>query len=183
MSRTCRFAANCCEQAEANWKNWNYGLRQVNYPFLLLVSRATDPFFFFFCFFFITGREPKRVGDDISINWMPALRSFQIRGLLFSPSVCSVPCLCDIFTPDEPHDLQEIQFLVDTDNSRRNLLNWSSWSQLDALLSGPKFPSLKKVDVTLVFSRPGVSTYVNVTAFQNSMPRLIEQGKLAIRCD
>ncbi|KAF8632706.1 hypothetical protein AX15_001730 [Amanita polypyramis BW_CC] len=129
-----------------------------------------------------TSREPKRVGDNISINWLPALRSFQIRGLLFSPSVCSVFCLCDIFTPEKSHNLQEIEFLIDIDNTHRSSLNWNPWSQLDDILSGSKFPSLRKVDVTLSFSRPDASAHTNLAAFQNSMPRLVEQGKLAVCC-
>ncbi|KAK2465031.1 hypothetical protein APHAL10511_003107 [Amanita phalloides] len=127
-----------------------------------------------------TSREPRRVGDDISLRFMPALRSFQIKGLLFSPNVCSVPCLCDIYTVDAPHGLEKLELLVDADNSRRMMLNWSSWSALDSVLSSPFFYSLNKVEIKLHFSRPGASTYLGLMALQRAMPRLRQSGILNV---
>ena len=146
----------------------------VRYVILYLIS---------FHSLLITGREPRRVGDDISLNWLPALRSFQIEGLLFSPAICSVPCLCDIFSIDAPNDVEKIDFLVDADNSHRTVLDWSSWAQLDTLLANPfKFRSLSSVDVRLYFSRPNSHTFLNVAALRRSMPRLLKRGILTVDC-
>ncbi|KAF8699474.1 hypothetical protein AX14_000919 [Amanita brunnescens Koide BX004] len=127
-------------------------------------------------------REPKRVGDNISLNWLPALRSFQIRGLLFSPTVCSARCLEDIFSVDAPHDVEEIHLLVDTDNRRSFALDWTPWTQLDIILSSPLFRSLISVDVTLYFSNPDGQIFLNTSALRRSMPRLLRRGILNVHC-
>lgn len=168
-------AANCCAPQEKRWKRWNCGHQQVGHPFRFLRHSLSDPIHS------ISAREPKRVGDNISLNWMPALRSFQIKGLLFSPTVCSIPCLGDIFSVNSPHDIEEIQLLVDTDNRHSHALDWSSWTQLDILFSSPLFRSLISVDITLYFSNPNGQNFLNSAALRRSMPRLLKREILTIR--
>ncbi|PFH49157.1 hypothetical protein AMATHDRAFT_63651 [Amanita thiersii Skay4041] len=126
-----------------------------------------------------TSREPKRVGDDISMSWMPAVQVFTIKGLMFTQAVCSIPCLVDIFTVTVPHDLEELHFLIDTDNSRRNSLNWDSWTTLDDLLCSGMYDSLRIVDIVLCFNQFSTKT-MDVMQFQRTMPRLYERGILSI---
>ena len=160
---------------EKLWRPWNSGRQPVGYPFRSLRHSLSDPIHS------ISAREPKRVGDNISLNWLPALRSFQIKGLLFSPTVCSVSCLIDMFSVAAPHDIQEIKLLVDTDNRHSFALDWSSWTQLDILFSSPLFRSLISVDITLYFSNPNGQNFLNSAALRRSLPRLLRREILTIR--